>query len=155
MSGVWDYLVGTGGVLWIAAQMAEFAALIAESAGGAKSPDGEMLKRPTAAKLFLAVAALLTPGLLYAHGYVAWVQTTAAEEDPLLTFVTTLGSLSVLFVVFGGGILGWLLGLVVKPVRRFMHTAVLPLAALALGLAFVSALPSLPLLIESVAQRLN
>jgi fucose permease len=152
MDGFFTNLIGAGGLLWVAAQIVEFFAVISETGAVSPDADGKKLKHKTLPALLISISALLTPGLLYAHAYVAWAS-SAESQDPILTFVTTIGSLSVVFVVFGGALIGALIGALAKQTKPLLYNAALPLNLLALVLAFIAALPSLPLLIETVVQR--
>ena len=145
-------LIAAGGLLWVAAQVVEFFAVISETGAVSPDADGHKRKHKMLPALLISISALLTPGLLYAHAYVAWAL-SADSQDPILTFVTTIGSISVVFVVFAGALLGALIGAQAKNLKPLLHTAALPLNLLALAMAFAAAWPSLPLLIESVAQR--
>lgn len=152
MGGELANLVSMTGALWVAAQVAEFGAVISESASTRPAGEAEEHKRHPLAVAFLAVAALLTPGLLYAHAFVSWAETVSPQDMPLQAFVATLGSLSVLFVVIGGGLIGWAVGAFLPQVKTIMRRISLPLAFVALALAFAAAAPTLPAFAGAVSR---
>ena len=126
-------LIATAGVWFFAGCGAVFAAMFAEQAGAARSPeeDGE---RNQTALLVLMLASLLAPGLLLLRGFYL----TAGDPGARAGLMGIAIAATVL-----GSITGAIFGALVRGAAPLMRRAALPLALVALALAMYVALPSL------------
>lgn len=128
------------GVLFLAAVALEFVAVFAEQAGAARSPDDEPVKRGPAAAL-LALSALLTPGLLLAHGFLS-----THDSDSGLR-IWAMGA--PVAAMIGGALIGAAAGAVAPAAAPFMRRASLVLGLTALAVTIGATWPSIQVLIEA------
>lgn len=140
-----EQLIGVLGTFWLAALAAEFLAVLTESWGGMKPKvEGEEDRRQGLAKYVLMTAAVATPCLLLAHTFIV---VSGVYEGELL--LPALGA--VLATVFGGNLLGWLFGALIRPAATLMQIIAMPLAIVAIITAVALSWDSLPLIATAAA----
>lgn len=128
------------GVWFLIAVAAEFAAVAVEQAGAPRAPSEEPA-RPGFPGMVLALASLLTPGVLLIHAFVV----TASAGDGVRMAAMALPVAAMIL----GAIVGAVAGLAARPARVMLRMAAIVFALGALILALAASWPSLRIVVDA------
>jgi hypothetical protein len=127
-------LFQTAGLWFVVACALEAIATFVEQAGAARSPDEDAERRGFAALAILAVTTL-TPGLLFAHGFLS-----THGADTMLR-IWAMGAPAAAMI--GGALLGGVFGALARGAAPYMRRVALPAGIAALVVTIYATMPSI------------
>lgn len=133
-------LIDVAGLAFIIAVGVEALAVFVEQLGAVRSPDDDEPRRG-AITAVLAMAAIVTPGLLVAHGFLSTAQ---AQEH-----IRVIATASPVVAIIGGALLGAIIGQFLRGAGVAIRRIAPAFSVAALIAAAIAALPSASQLIEA------
>lgn len=134
-------LIDVAGLAFLIAVGIEALAVFVDQLGAVRSPE-EDEPRLGAIAAILAVAAIITPGLLILHGFLSTAQ--AQQQVRVVAMAAPIAA------VIGGALFGAIVGVFFRGAAPSIRKAAPVFAAGALVAAAIAALPSMGQLIEAV-----
>jgi len=131
-------LIQTAGLWFVVGCALEAVATFVEQAAAARSPEEDAPRRGFAALAVLAVTTL-TPGLLFAHGFLS----THGADTTLRIWAMAAPAVAMI----GGSLLGGMLGAMAPGAAPFMRRLALPAGIAALVVTVYATLPSITTLV--------
>jgi hypothetical protein len=131
-------LIQTAGLWFVVACALEAVATFVEQTGAARSPEEDAPRRGFAALAVLA-ATTLTPGLLFAHGFLS----THGADAALRIWAMAAPAVAMI----GGALLGGVLGALAPGAASVMRRLALPAGIAALIVTIYATLPSITTLV--------